>query len=237
VPASFRPRLPGDRAFLAASCLSTAALTALRTFSVDEIVRWWIIAFEVVVLLRAIVPIRPWSPLRTHLAIALFFCLAGDILINWTSHGIYCVVFFAATHINLLRIFLALRQPKLAELPSLLPWCVASAVVFASVHANLPKPWMAPVLATYLLLLDLVAWRALALLRDPRPGGSLTISIGAILFFATDHLVVLQIFRPSTIWVATTWLCYPPALSLLAFSSRYLTVPGAASTSPGSPSP
>lgn len=220
------PRLPGDRAFLAATAISTVALTVLRTLSMDGITRWWIPAFEVAILLRAILPARPWSPFRTHMAIALAFCLGGDILINWTSQGIYCVLFFAATHLNLLWIFLRLRRPKPADIPSLLPWCVASLVVFASVASLLPKPWMVPALGAYLLLLDLMVWRALALLPDPRPGGAVLLALGGTLFFATDHLVVLQILRPSPAWVAGTWICYPPALALLALASRNLTTTG-----------
>jgi len=123
---------------------------------------------------------------------------------------------------NPLWIFLRLRRPKSADIPALLPWCVASLVVFASVAQLLPKPWMAPALAAYLLLLDLMVWRALALMTDPRPGGSVLLALGGALFFATDHLVVLQILRPSTAWVVGTWICYPPALSLLALASRNL---------------
>lgn len=219
---SLSPRLPGDRAFLVLAAISTVALTVLRTFSVDAVTRWWIPAFEVALLARAVFPVRPWSALRTHLALALALCLAGDILINWTSQGIYCVAFFAGTHLNLLWIFLRLRRPVRADTPLLLPWCVASLVVFASVAAILPKPWMAPVLAAYLLLLDLMVWRALALLADPRPRGSRLLALGGVLFFATDHLVVLQILRPATVWVVATWICYPPALALLALASRFL---------------
>jgi hypothetical protein len=35
------------------------------------------------------------------------------------------------------------------------------------------------------------------------------------LFFATDHLVVLQIFRPAPIWVVATWIG-GPELSMAA---------------------
>ena len=223
---SLSPRLPGDRAFLALAAVSTLALTVLRTLSMDPITRWWIPLFEVAVLARAVFPVAPWSRLRTHLAIALAFCLAGDILINWTSQGTYCIVFFAGTHLNLLWILVRLRRPVRADIPALLPWCVASLVVFASVASSLPKPWMAPVLAAYLLLLDLMVWRALALLSDPRPGGALPLALGGVLFFATDHLVVLQILRPSTIWVVATWVCYPPALALLALAGRNLATTG-----------
>lgn len=220
---SLSPRLPGDRAFLALAAVSTVALTVLRALSMDPITRWWIPLFEVAVLARAVFPTAPWNPLRTHLAIALAFCLAGDILINWTSQGTYCIVFFAATHLNLLWIFVRLRRPVRADLRSLPPWCVASLVVFASAASALPKPWMAPVLAAYLLLLDLMVWRALALLPHPRPGGAVLFALGGALFFATDHLVVLQILRPAPIWVVATWICYPPALALLALAGRNLT--------------
>lgn len=224
------PRLPGDRAFLVVAATTTIALTVLRTLSADAITRWWIPAFEVVLLSRAAFPVRPWSSPRTHLILALALCLAGDLVINWTSQGVYCILFFAAAHLNLIWIFARLRRPRRADIPWLLPWCVASLVVFGSVAPVLPKPWMAPALGAYLLLLDLMAWRALALLSGPRPGGAILLASGGVLFFATDHLVVLQILRPATFWVVATWICYPPALSLLALASRYLGTEKPAST-------
>jgi uncharacterized membrane protein YhhN len=216
------PRLPGDRTFLFLAVVSTVALTVLRALSLDSIARWWIPAFEIVLLARAVFPLRPWSRQRTRLTFALAFCLAGDLLINWTAYGNLCIAFFAITHLNLLWIFARLRRPVVADIPSLLPWCVASLVVFVSVAAALPKPWMAPALVAYLLLLDLMVWRALALLAEPRPAGGIFLALGGVLFFATDHLVVLQILRPAPIWVVATWICYPPALTLLALSSRHL---------------
>lgn len=216
------PRLPGDRAFLLFAVLSTVALTVLRALSMDSITRWWIPFFEVVLLVRAIVPVKPWNSLRAHLVCGLTFCLLGDLLVNWTPWGNGCILFFAVTHLNLLWIFVHLRRPKLAELPAILPWCLVSVVVLISIASQLPKTWMFPALGAYLLLLDLMVWRAFALLSKPQPGGAILLAIGGLLFFATDHLVVLQIFRPAHIWVVATWVCYPPALSLFALSSRFL---------------
>jgi uncharacterized membrane protein YhhN len=216
------PRLPGDKSFLLLVAVTTVALTVLRTLSMDTVTRWWIPAFEVAVLLRATLPVRPWSHSRTHLISALGFCLLGDVLINWTPWGDGCIVFFAITHLNLLWIFVHLRRPRWAELPTFLPGLLVSTVVLVAVLPNLSKVWMPWVLGVYLLLLDAMLWRALSLLPSPRPGGGRLLAAGALLFFATDHLVVLQIFRPATVWVVATWICYPPALALLALSARFL---------------
>ncbi len=210
-----------NRAFLVFAAISAIALTILRALSLDAITRWLIPGFELVVLARAILPIKPWNSLRAHLICGLTFCLLGDTLINWTPLGKACILFFSVTHLNLLWIFVHLRRPKLADLSAILPWCLVSLVVFAMVTASL-RTWMFPALAAYLLLLDLMLWRALALLPAPRPGGALLLALGGLLFFATDHLVVLQFLRPREVWVIATWICYPPALALLALSCRPL---------------
>jgi hypothetical protein len=219
------PRLPGDRPFILFVAVSTVALAILRHHSVDDATRWWIPAFELAVLARAAFPVRPWSHSRTHLLSALGLCLAGDVLINWTPWGGACIAFFAVTHLNLIWIFVHLRRPRRAELPPLLPGVLASAVVFAAVLPGLAKAWMPWVLGAYLLLLDAMLWRALVLLRSPRPAGGVWLAAGALLFFATDHLVVLQIYRPQPAWVVATWICYPPALALLALAARWLAGP------------
>lgn len=221
MPSRF-PHLPGDRSFLVVVAVSTLALTVLRAVSADHITRWWIPAFELVVLWRAALPVRPWSTSRTHLMVALGFCLGGDVLINWTPWGDGCIVFFTVTHLSLLWIFLHLRRPRWAELPTFLPGFLVSAVVFAAVLPILTKSWMPPLLGAYLLLLDLMVWRSVALLRSPRPEGGRLLAVGAILFFLTDHLVILQIYRPASAWVVATWICYPPALALLALAARFL---------------
>lgn len=216
------PRLAGDRAFVAVAAISTAALTFLRARSLDDITRWWIPAFELVVLARAILPVRPWNRLRTHLALALVFCLLGDLLINWTPWGNGCIAFFAVTHLNLLWIFVHLRRPRRRDLPRLLPWCLASAAVLAAIAGESPSMATFAALAAYALLLDLMVWRAVSLLARPRTDGAIPLAVGALLFFATDHLVILQIFRPAPVWVVATWLCYPPCLALLALAARCL---------------
>lgn len=216
------PRLPGDRSFLLVVAVSTVALTVLRSLSVDALTRWWIPAFELAVLARALFPLRPWSASRTHLVVGLAFCLGGDVLINWTPWGDGCIAFFTVTHLNLLWIFLQLRRFRWAESPTLLPGFLASAAVFAAVLPGLSKAWMPPLLGAYMFLLDLMVWRSLALLRSPRSEGGRLLAAGAILFFLTDHLVILQIYRPASVWVVATWLCYPPALALLALAARFL---------------
>jgi len=216
------PRLPGDRLFILVVAISTLGLTVLRTRSADNVTRWWIPAFEGCVLLRAAFPLRPWNSSRTHLLSALGFCLTGDVLINWTPWGNGCIAFFAITHLNLLWIFVHLRRPRGADVPIALPGFLVSAVVLAGVLPSLSKAWMPWVLGVYLLLLDAMLWRALALVPSPVPGGGRLLAAGAVLFFATDHLVVLQIFKPATAWVVWTWICYPPALALLALSARCL---------------
>jgi hypothetical protein len=216
------PRLPGDLSFLVVVVVSTVALTILRAHSADHVTRWWIPAFELAVLWRAAFPLRPWSASRTHLLVALGFCLGGDVLINWTPWGDGCIAFFTVTHLCLLWIFLHLRRPRWLDLPTLLPGFLVSLAVFAAVLPSLSKAWMPPVLGAYLFLLDMMLWRALVLLRSPRPLAGRWLAAGAILFFLTDHLVILQIYRPHSVWVVATWLCYPPALALLAFSARFL---------------
>ena len=218
---SSRPPL-GDLLFLAVVAVSTVSLTFLRLRSIESVVRWWVPAFELVVIARALLPPSPWSRARTHLVIALAACLAGDLLINWTPWGRGCVALFAVTHLNLLWIFVHLRPPRLADLPSLLPWCAASAAVFAATRSGLPAAWMVPAMVAYLLLLDLSAWRAVALLRSDRGGAAAFLAAGEALFFATDHFVILQMLRANDAWVVATWICYPPALALLALSSRRL---------------
>lgn len=213
----------GNGAFLVVTAIFTIALTILRAFSLDALTRWLIPGFELVVLARAILPVKPWNSLRAHLVCGLTFCLLGDLLVNWTSLGKACILFFSVTHLNLLWIFIHLRRPKLADLPAILPWCFVSLVVFGMVSASL-RTWMFPAMAAYLLLLDLMAWRAFALLPAPRSGGALLLALGGGLFFATDHLVILQFLRPREAWVIATWICYPPALALLALSSRPLGI-------------
>jgi uncharacterized membrane protein YhhN len=215
----------GARIYLLLAAISTVALTLLRARSMDAITRWWIPGFELVTVVRALLPTSPWNSLRTHLVCGLSFCLLGDLLINWTAWGNGCILFFAVTHLNLLWIFLHLRRIRRVEIPAILPWCAASSAVLAAVAPQLPKTWMLPALGAYLLLLDLMAWRALALLATPRAGGALLLALGGSLFFATDHLVILQIFRPEQIWVVATWICYPPALALLAVSCHLLRIP------------
>ena len=229
----FSPRLPGDRAFLLLVAVSTVALTVLRTASDDTITRWWIPLFEVAVLARAVFPRHPWSRSRTHLVTALVFCLGGDILINWTKWGDACIVPFSVTYLNLLWIFVRARRPQASDLPRLLPWIAVSAVVVLAIAPGVGVPWKIALISAYALLLDLMLWRALALLPGPRPAGAVPLALGALLFFATDHLVVLQIFRPATAWVVATWICYPPALALLAWAARDLGGAGERSDSGG----
>jgi hypothetical protein len=218
-----RKNLPGDGPFVFLILASTLALPVLRALSMGGVTRWWIPAFEVVLLLRAGFPLRPWSRARTHLLLGLFLCLCGDILINWTPWKPACIGCFALAHLNLLWIFLHRRGARWADLPKLVPWLLASAGILFACARGLSHPWMALGMAAYLLLLDLMVWRGVALLSSPRPAGATLLAGGAVLFWATDQLVILQTFRASTCWVVATWICYPPALSLLALSSRFLS--------------
>jgi hypothetical protein len=156
------------------------------------------------------------------LTAAMFFVLAGDILLNWAGNfGNNGVFSFMVTHICLAVFFLKKYKFHRSDLILLVPILFFSAAYYLFVYMNSGSTLLHIVLAVYLLILSLMVWRAiLAAVRNVMPDDTVRIFAGAVMFYFTDLSVFLQIIYTDNpalnkIFVIITWLLYPPALTLI----------------------
>ena len=151
------------------------------------------------------------------MCLAFLFILIGDVSINLLSYKPGAVVFFM-THILLTILFLRLQPFQKSDL-RLLPVFLLIALiyflmVFPDLHfASIPHLVLLIGLVLYLSLLSVMVWRAVCL-----PKQYIVLVIGALLFYATDLVVLLNVIYIEKIFKIVTWLLYPPALFLLSFA-------------------
>lgn len=167
----------------------------------------------------------PWSRERQLLLGALLGSFLGDAALNWTPYKALCIIPFTGVHLCLFALFRRLRPVHPHPLAALLPVLLVGGVFYRWHYAAMPGRAEAVVAACYLLLLAAMLWRALALLFAPRPPAARWLLPGALLYYATDHVVIFHQLHPSTRSLASIWIFYPMALYMLSKASSSLNNP------------
>lgn len=153
---------------------------------------------------------------------ALFFVLCGDILINWTPYGIYCIIPFALTHLLMTLFYLHLQPYKQKDLLVLAPILLISSFLFAFIQNDISSLILKIAAGIYWIILDIMLWRAFNVCFSSQIGSSIKWKVGggAFLFYVTDIVVSLEIIYPCDLFRITTWLIYPLALAALSTLGR-----------------
>lgn len=207
----------------AGAFLSYGVLLTVRLMNWDTLGRFLIPIFVLLVLVVAIRVPGGLGAQRKLLITALSAALVGDLLVNWSPVPGWCLLPFAITHLSLFALCVHLRAFSVFDL-LILPAVATVAWIFhlaMAPHMPSTVTWLAAIF--YQVLLVMVCWRALCLWQSPQTVAKKLLASGIVLFFFTDHFVMMQIVTPATHWVLLTWLCYPPALFLIAQSSTYFT--------------
>lgn len=157
------------------------------------------------------------------IAVAFFFVLAGDTLINLTVYKKLSPLPFAAAHVLFIIYFIKERAFKKTDIYLFIPVISVSALLFYYILQLTCSVEIIIVFIIYLLILSVMVWRGVCYSYSSNYNlkKRICIIIGSVLFYATDVLVGLGFLNSQSINVILTWLIYPPALFCLSVFNWY----------------
>lgn len=176
------------------------------------------VPFFVILVLAFNVYINPIKKGKNRfLLYAFLFVCVGDIIINLISFNEWSVLSFVLTHVNLILFFSFKHRWSRADLKYIIPVALLSLGIFLSFRPNIPTSKEAFLFGCYLLVLSTMLWRATSFLSTRELAiTKFLIVVGALLFYLTDVFVSTNVVFDSSILLALTWICYPPALFMLS---------------------
>jgi hypothetical protein len=156
-------------------------------------------------------------PHGTLISFALFFAFVGDVIINLTSIPYLAILPFALAHMCLIGYYFAQKRMTRSDIIILIPILLMSSIFFYVVQNDIQDSVLKIIFFLYILILNLMLWRALCLWGVPAVKDQLLkIVIGSVLFFITDMLVGVYIIYGFEWCIIGVWLIYPVALGLLS---------------------
>ena len=150
------------------------------------------------------------------LTAALFCAFIGDACINWI-HWKPGALIFCLAHLLLIAFYLNIQPIRRQDLLVLLPFVAVGGAYYLAVKDDVPSQALAWLLIAYLILLSMMAWRALCTNNSTVFP---LLAIGSLLFYLTDLSVLSDILYEERLFSLLTWTLYPPALFLLSLAGK-----------------